>query len=137
MPNSISLVTSALLLLVSSCSAATVTLEQDVTGLEYLFNSTNGIAWTYPSSSAVKWNFNTDPCSPSVWSGLTCQCTAPDYCRVTQMNMVQYNMQGTIAPELSNVNYLDKIVFQVRAISYILRNLLACIIICICCKPKE
>ncbi len=102
----------------STTATATMTAPEEISSLEYLFNSTNGDHWKYPNALAVKWIFTTDPCTPNIWAGVSCSCSFVDYCHVVQLTLVNYNLHGTIASGFSNLKYLNKISFSVSKNKY-------------------
>ena len=84
-----------------------------ITGLYYLYNSTNGKRWTLDPLGPGKWQFPppTSPCDP-LWQGLYCVCTPEtnEFCNITKISLSGKNLNGPVPPELNllpELNTLD------------------------------
>jgi len=81
-----------------------------MSGLEYLYNSTNGTYWRWrPAPEFGKiWEFpSTNPCD---WQGITCNCADSSECAIADVILPGYSLEGTIPVQMSlltNLNSLD------------------------------
>jgi Leucine-rich repeat (LRR) protein len=84
------------------------------TTLHDLYNSTNGLYWTYRNITDTenRWDFSTymNPCLFS-WQGLNCRCTATT-CKVIGITLDRHNLTGTIPSIISNLAYLESLVLR-------------------------
>ena len=82
--------------------------SREISALEFLYNSTNGQNWRW-HSPVGQWEFSgsVNPCNP-LWQGLTCDNHAP--CTVVDIALSEYDLRGTIPPQISwlpNLTSLD------------------------------
>ena len=80
-------------------------------GLEYLYNSTNGSHWNWQSSLGI-WNFSSSNSNPCEWQGVTCEsnCDNITWCNVLELALSGYSMDGMIPEQinlLSNISLID------------------------------
>ena len=102
---SIGLATSPLVLFYSTnpppvnqtCLTVTTISLFECNALAILFNSTNGSNWT----NNTGWLANNNPCT---WYGVTCASG-----HVTELNLPNNNLEGTIPPKVSDLPYLVKL----------------------------
>lgn len=84
--------------------------SNEMAGLEYLYNSTNGDNWIW-RGPVGQWNF-TDGSNPCVipWQGVTCSCVTQgfdDVCNVVELILEDYYLHGTLPEELSLLSSLQ------------------------------
>ena len=98
----------------------------ELEALESLYNSTNGKFWTWRNNSVVGnmtvvnvtgggaiWNFTSDanPCLEH-WQGVVCysNCTvdASANCLVRSLELVEFNLSGSIPPQISQLTGLNR-----------------------------
>eukprot|EP01038_Epipyxis_sp_PR26KG_P009357 gene9357-12607_t len=86
-----------------------------ITSLLYdFYNSTHGNYWkwdTDTSKNGEQWNFftgNTNPCSQH-WQGITCGVCTFSSCEIIKLELVSYNLSGTIPSSLSSINTLQSL----------------------------
>ena len=94
--------------LVMDIAGAGVSTAQ-VSGLEYLYNSTGGDQWAWSSSTGI-WNFNSDenPCLVP-WEGILCNnlCSNTTDCTIVSLKLQYFNLIGTIPDEISQLTGLE------------------------------
>lgn len=94
----------------------------DLSVLNELYISFNGSEWTYGGASSgsvcMAWNFSTykqNPCTDN-WCGVTCgvlnlnayECPPIDHdCYVIELDVNDFNLIGTIPPEIWTLNSLQ------------------------------
>jgi Leucine-rich repeat (LRR) protein len=88
-----------------------ITPNEQVLGLEYLYNGTNGLYWAWRNSSAgAIWNFagNPNPCMHN-WQGVKCtaDCSVTTTCNILEISLVAYNMSGSLPSQISLLEYLE------------------------------
>jgi len=92
----------AILLLSSFASWGQGSLESDRLALIALYNSTNGPAWYQKAG----WNPGGGPGdSPCGWYGVTCAGG-----RVTELNLLESGLDGSLPPAIGNLDQLKKLV---------------------------
>ena len=84
--------------------------SNEIAGLEYLYNSTNGTNWSWKSDKG-HWNFTTDanPCKDQ-WEGINCtaDCLIHPICNIISIDLRRYKLIGTIPPQISLLSSLEK-----------------------------
>lgn len=100
----------------------------EFTALEQFYNATNGDFWIYTANNSLlahedanpvgnQWNFTgstalQNPCLDD-WQGVRCDCNSSDendtlnnYCHVTSITLISYNLTGTLPNCLPRLPYL-------------------------------
>jgi Leucine-rich repeat (LRR) protein len=99
----------SLLSLTSTSSSCNVT-QYEYDALKSLYQSTNGDEWVYTDSNAIQWNFSNnlnEPCATnSTWYGLTCTSISNDICSITQIALINTNLNGILPDNLDNFGNL-------------------------------
>src|SRR5690348_11781902 len=99
---------------VSASSNAVSTSE--MSGLQSLYDSTNGSNWNWHGSTG-HWNFsnNENPCLGE-WQGIGCntECTnnPNSVCYVKDLVLIGYNLSGTVPSQLSLISSLISLVLS-------------------------
>lgn len=104
--------------------------ESEYNALKFLYNTTNGENWRWLNTSggwiydnhthgipyhvvnltanSIPWNFTrydvNNPCTDN-WQGVVCSCTATT-CHVTQLDLDQHNITGTLPAQFFSLNEL-------------------------------
>lgn len=110
--------------------------ESEYNALKFLYNTTNGENWRWLNTSggwiydnhthgipyhvvnltanSIPWNFTrygvNNPCTDN-WQGVVCSCTATT-CHVTQLDLDQHNITGTLPAQFFNLNELIFLSFR-------------------------
>eukprot|EP01083_Nonionella_stella_P265467 899226_1 len=74
--------------------------------LQDLYYATNGPSWYHP------WDIHSHE-SPCAWQGVCCNYYDPPHkSNIIMLNLSSNNLQGTIPPTLTNMQFLNTILFQ-------------------------
>ena len=111
-----------ILLLLGLVACAEVPNSQ-ISGLEYLYNSTNGDGWNWIPDYAnygIPWNFSavddsvSNPCVDR-WQGIQCStnCTTDSSittCNITTIFLMNFNLIGTLPPQIGLLPQLNNLI---------------------------
>ena len=87
--------------------------SNEISALQSLYDSTNGESWDWSAATAgAHWDFSGDP-NPCLdgWQGITCnsECSniASSTCTISELDLPNYNLDGTLPLELHLLSSLD------------------------------
>ena len=90
--------------------------SREISGLEFLYNSTNGQDWLW-RGPVGQWDFSgsVNPCDP-LWQGVTCDCSST--CTIVNLELSEYDLDGTIPPQISWLPNLTAFDFSVNRLHH-------------------
>lgn len=87
--------------------------SREISALYDLYTATRGYNWTWRSTSYGQiWNFSTNPVDPCNWQGISCNTSSNinyNNTFIYSLELVNYNLRGSIPASISNLTYLNVI----------------------------
>lgn len=102
------------ILLSSEVTNEKILTSKNIPSAEYnalydFYNSLRGSNWNWrPINSSIPWNFsaNANPCADN-WQGVSCDCTNPQYCYISELTLSTFNLSGSIPTSIGEWRFLS------------------------------